>query len=99
MSDAPVQGARPLLGRESQLAAAAARMADADASRGALLLLSGEPGIGKTRVAEEIVGVGETPSEELGERHPGTDLQRSLGDPLDRLMFTYHSQAFDGSAA
>ncbi|MEY2463597.1 MAG: hypothetical protein QOH64_1735 [Acidimicrobiaceae bacterium] len=55
MPDASVQAGLPLLGRESQLTAASARLADLDAGRGATLLLSGEPGIGKTRLAEEVV--------------------------------------------
>jgi hypothetical protein len=47
--------ARPLVGRTKQLALATAFLDGLDRSRGALLLLSGEPGIGKTRLAEEIV--------------------------------------------
>ena len=57
VTDASLQRARPLLGRESQLAVATARLADLDASRGAMLLLTGEPGIGKTRLAEEVVAL------------------------------------------
>ena len=56
MTPGSLRGVRPLLGREPQLAAAMARLADLDASRGATLLLSGEPGIGKTRLVEEVVG-------------------------------------------
>ncbi len=57
MTPASVQAGRPLLGRESQLTVVTARLADLDASRGATLLLSGEPGIGKTRLAEEVVAL------------------------------------------
>src|SRR5688500_1050857 len=57
MTAGSVQGAVPLLGRASQLAQATARLSDLDASRGGTLLLAGEPGIGKTRLAEEIVGL------------------------------------------
>jgi predicted ATPase len=49
---------RQIVGRGAQLAVAAAHVADLDRSRGGLVLLTGEPGIGKTRLAEEIVGLG-----------------------------------------
>ena len=48
---------RQIVGRGAQLAVVAAHVADLDRSRGGLLLLTGEPGIGKTRLAE-IVGLG-----------------------------------------
>ena len=57
MTPGSLHGVRPLLGRESQLAVATARLADLDASRGATLLLTGEPGIGKTRLAEEVAAL------------------------------------------
>ena len=57
MAPGSLHGVRPLLGRESQLAVVAARLADLDASQGAMLLLTGEPGIGKTRLAEEVVAL------------------------------------------
>jgi predicted ATPase len=49
---------RQIVGRGAQLAVVAAHVADLDLSRGGLVLLTGEPGIGKTRLAEEIVGLG-----------------------------------------
>lgn len=57
MTRGELHGVRPLLGRETQLALATARLTDLDASRGATLLLTGEPGIGKTRLAEEVVAL------------------------------------------
>ncbi len=46
---------RPLLvGRDRELGELLAALADAAAGRGRLFLISGEPGIGKTRLAEEL---------------------------------------------
>jgi transcriptional regulator with AAA-type ATPase domain len=42
------------VGRERELAELRAGLDDVSASHGRLFLLSGEPGIGKTRLAEEI---------------------------------------------
>ncbi len=41
----------PFVGREHELAALTARLAGAREGHGALVLLSGEPGFGKTRTA------------------------------------------------
>lgn len=49
---------RQIVGRGAQLAVVAAHVADLDRSRGGLVLLTGEPGIGKTRLAEEIIWLG-----------------------------------------
>ncbi|MGH8984741.1 MAG: ATP-binding protein, partial [Acidimicrobiia bacterium] len=60
MASSPLTHPRHLVGRESQLAAAGALLDDLDRSRGGLLVLVGEAGIGKTRLAEEIVDVART---------------------------------------
>lgn len=50
----PVAPNRPLIGRSQELADLNASLADAQAGRGALWFLRGEPGIGKSRLAEEL---------------------------------------------
>jgi tetratricopeptide (TPR) repeat protein len=44
----------PFVGREAELAALTADLETAAAGRGGVVLLAGEPGIGKTRLAEEL---------------------------------------------
>lgn len=46
--------ARPLVGRESELRQLTVVLDDLATGRGGLVLLTGEPGIGKTRLAEEL---------------------------------------------
>ncbi|MGH9010964.1 MAG: ATP-binding protein [Acidimicrobiia bacterium] len=55
---APIAGifARmPFVGREAELGRLSGRLAEATAGRGGLVLVAGEPGIGKTRLVEELV--------------------------------------------
>jgi predicted ATPase len=47
-------GAAPFVGRERELAQIAAALDGARAGRGQLVMLAGEPGIGKTRTAQEL---------------------------------------------
>src|SRR4051794_12956549 len=49
-------GGGRFVGREAPLAALATRYADAQAGRRQFVLLAGEPGIGKTRLATELAG-------------------------------------------
>ncbi|HEY6608785.1 MAG TPA: ATP-binding protein, partial [Candidatus Limnocylindria bacterium] len=44
----------PLLGREEELATVLARLEESEAGRGTLVLIGGEPGIGKSRLADEV---------------------------------------------
>ena len=45
---------RPFVGRAQELGDLAAALADAKIGRGSLVLLTGEPGIGKTRLLSEL---------------------------------------------
>jgi len=54
MEPLPAPSTNSFLGRERELTELRAALDDVNAGRGRLFLLSGEPGIGKTRLAEEI---------------------------------------------
>jgi hypothetical protein len=50
-------GSRPFVGRERELAELSSSLDDAAEGRGALILVSGEPGIGKTRLIGELASL------------------------------------------
>ena len=54
MASAPRRGGWELFGRDRELAELAASLEDALGGQGRLFLLAGEPGIGKTRLAEQL---------------------------------------------
>jgi DNA-binding SARP family transcriptional activator len=56
VADVDSTGRGTFVGREVELQALTAALDDAFAGRGRLLLLAGEPGIGKSRLAEEVSG-------------------------------------------
>jgi DNA-binding SARP family transcriptional activator/tetratricopeptide (TPR) repeat protein len=53
----PAPVARPLVGRDREVERAVSLWTQARAGRGAVLLVSGEAGIGKTRFCDELVGI------------------------------------------
>src|SRR5690349_10915367 len=87
---------RPFVGRAQELVDLAAQLEEAGSGRGSLVLLTGEPGIGKTRLMAELgrqAGrrgvrvVGGRCWEEGGAPPfwPWIQVLRSLGDDLERL--------------
>jgi hypothetical protein len=85
------------VGRASELALLRARLEDARGGRGQLALLTGEPGIGKTRLAEELGGHAEGAGVGVGWGRASEDegsppywifrqLIRSAGRPLPDLL-------------
>ena len=77
----------PFVGRESEMAELSAALDDAHSGRGRIVMLAGEPGIGKTRTAEAFteIGVGRAPG--CGEFRyasamgPTRDLDSRFRDP------------------
>ena len=53
-SNPPGHISRVFIGRQTELAELEANLAEAVAGQGRLVMLAGEPGIGKTRTAEEL---------------------------------------------
>ncbi len=53
----PRGSSRPFVGRSKELSELAAALDEAGAGRGSLVLLSGEPGIGKTRLMSELAAL------------------------------------------
>ena len=54
-SDTPAPGRTPYVGREAEQAELERLLDEAIAGRGALVFVGGEPGVGKTRLAEELL--------------------------------------------
>ena len=56
----PVQTVRGVVGRQREMAELRAALDDAMAGRGRMVMLAGEPGIGKTRTAQELASHAES---------------------------------------
>ena len=56
-TSSPTEGIRPFVGRQRELELITSALDEARARRGRLLVLTGEPGIGKTRLADETAGL------------------------------------------
>jgi hypothetical protein len=88
---------RPLVGRAHELADLASALEEAASGRGSLVLVTGEPGIGKTRLTSELARVGSQRGvrvatgrcwEEGGAPPywPWTQVIRTLGGDLEELV-------------
>jgi tetratricopeptide (TPR) repeat protein len=99
---------RPFVGRDRELADLASALEEASAGRGSLVLVAGEPGIGKTRLMSELAGVGSQRGvsvvigrcwEEGGAPPywPWPQVIRALGGDLEELVVPAGSKAARGS--
>lgn len=87
---APVGSAAPMVGRERELAAALEALQRLDAGRGGGLLLSGEAGIGKTRLGDALLAeasaAGRTTLRGATRVEEGALPYAPVAEALDRLL-------------
>jgi predicted ATPase len=88
-----IAAARPVVHREPELAALRAALARADAGRGSIVCVAGEPGIGKTTLVEDFLGelasTGRTclvARGQCSERLAGTEAYLPVIDALGDLL-------------
>ena len=109
-TSAAERSSRPFVGRIQELADLVSALEDAASGRGSLVLLTGEPGIGKTRLMSEVAQVAGQRGvpvvtgrcwEEGGAPPywPWMQVLRSLGGDLERLAAFGDSRAGRRGAA
>ena len=103
-TSAAERSSRPFVGRTQELADLVSALEDAASSRGSLVLLTGEPGIGKTRLMSEFAQVAGQRGARLVTGRcweeggappfwPWMQVVRSLGGDLERLATLGDSRA------
>jgi class 3 adenylate cyclase/tetratricopeptide (TPR) repeat protein len=80
----------PLVGRTDELAELRARWADARAGRFRHALVLGPPGIGKTRLMEELALVEEIPAERIAVGNSYPYARSTPWEPIGRLLRNLH---------
>jgi anti-anti-sigma factor len=90
---------RPLFGRAEPLAALQAWWREAEAGHGQLVFITGEPGVGKTRLAEEMAARAGAAVTLTGHCQAGQDNPyRPFGEALHAYFGTVPPELFDGDA-
>src|SRR5690349_2757138 len=86
----PAPGTHPVVGREAELAVLRAAFADAEAGRGSVVCVTGEPGVGKTTLVETfLAGLGGNAGIARGrcsERRAATAVYAPVIDALESLV-------------
>ena len=100
---APVPERSPMVGRDSELAIARAALTRASEGRGSVLIVSGEPGVGKTRLCEgllaEASSSGWSTMRGAAREEEGPLPYSPIAEALDRLLAARPDLAFSLTSA
>ena len=100
---APVPARPPMVGRASELASARAAWRRASEGRGGVLMVSGEPGVGKTRLCEgllaEAAASGWSTMRGAAREEEGPLPYAPIAEALDRLLVGRSDLAFSLTSA